>query len=95
MPPQKKPFAEHDLRVTLHCAGKKIKPFAEHDLRVTLECAGNYADRGGFYPLKTKAEADNSLRDLHNSSYRTKAEFNDYFIIHSKYFRAFKKTKFT
>ena len=55
----------------------------------------NYADRGGFYPLKTKAEADNSLRDLHNSSYRTKAEFNDYFIIYSKYFRAFKKTKFT
>ena len=36
-----KPFAEHDLRVTLQCAGKKIKPFAEHDLRVTLECAGN------------------------------------------------------
>ena len=35
-----KPFAEHDLRVTLECAGKKIKPFAEHDLRVTLECAG-------------------------------------------------------
>ena len=38
---KKKPFAEHDLRVTLHCAGKKIKPFAEHDLRVTLHCAGN------------------------------------------------------
>ena len=37
---KKKPFAEHDLRVTLECAGKK-KPFAEHDLRVTLECAGN------------------------------------------------------
>ena len=35
-----KPFAEHDLRVTLECAGKKIKPFAEHDLRVTLQCAG-------------------------------------------------------
>ena len=38
---KKKPFAEHDLRVTLECAGKKIKPFAEHDLRVTLHCAGN------------------------------------------------------
>ena len=36
---KKKPLAEHDLRVTLECAGKK-KPFAEHDLRVTLECAG-------------------------------------------------------
>ena len=34
-----KPFAEHDLRVTLECAGKK--PFAEHDLCVTLQRAGN------------------------------------------------------
>ena len=30
------------------------------------------------------AEADNTLRDLHNSSYDTKAEFNNCFIIHSK-----------
>ena len=30
-----------------------------------------------------KAEADNTLRDLHNSSYDTKAEFNNCFIIHS------------
>ena len=29
------------------------------------------------------AEADNTLRDLHNSSYDTKAEFNNCFI-HSK-----------
>ena len=35
-----KPFAEHDLRVTLQHAGKK-KPFAAQDLRVTLHCAGN------------------------------------------------------
>ena len=28
--------------------------------------------------------ADNTLQDLHNSSYDTKAEFNDCFIIHSK-----------
>ena len=27
---------------------------------------------------------DNTLRDLHNSSYDTKAEFNNCFIIHSK-----------
>ena len=27
---------------------------------------------------------DNTLRDLHNSSYATKAEFNNCFIIHSK-----------
>ena len=27
---------------------------------------------------------DNTLRDLHNSSYDTKAELNNCFIIHSK-----------
>ena len=32
------------------------------------------------------AEADNTLRDLHNYSYDTKAEFNNCFIIHSKEF---------
>ena len=36
------------------------------------------------------AEADNTLRDLHNSSYHTKAEFNNCFIIHSKYFQSSK-----
>ena len=35
----------------------------------------NYGDRGGCY--------DNT-RDLHNSSYDAKAEFNHCFIIHSK-----------
>ena len=35
----------------------------------------NYGDRGG---------ADNTYLDLHNSSYDTKAEFNNCFIIHSK-----------
>ena len=30
------------------------------------------------------AEADNILWDLHNSSYETKAESNNCFIIHSK-----------
>ena len=29
---------------------------------------------------------DNTLRDLQNSSYHTKAEFNNYFVIHSNYF---------
>ena len=38
----------------------------------------NYGDRGGW------AEADNTLLDLHNSSYDTKAELNNCFIIHSK-----------
>ena len=35
----------------------------------------NYGDRGGRY---------NTLRVLHNSSYDTKAEFNNCFIVHSK-----------
>ena len=39
------------------------------------------------------ASADNTLLDLHNSSYHTKAEFNNCFIIYSKYFQSFKKDK--
>ena len=34
----------------------------------------NYGDRGGCYPSRP-------YRDLHNSSYDTKAEFNHCFII--------------
>ena len=44
----------------------------------------NYGDRGGCYPSRLYAEADNTVRDLHNSSYDTKAEFNNSFIIHLK-----------
>ena len=46
----------------------------------------NSADQGGCYPQRPKSEVDNTLRDLQNSSYPTKAEFNNCFIIHSKYF---------
>ena len=46
---------------------------AEYDMK-------NYADREGCYPAKV----DNTLRDLHNFSYSTKAEFINCFIIHSK-----------
>ena len=46
----------------------------------------NSADQGGCYPQRPKAEVDNTLRDLQNSSHPTKAEFNNCFIIHSKYF---------
>ena len=42
-------------------------------------------------PQRPKAEVDNPLRDLQNSSYPTKAEFNNCFIIHSKYFPVLKK----
>ena len=44
----------------------------------------NSADQGGCYPQRPKAKVDNTLRDLQNSSYPTKAEFNNCFIIHSK-----------
>ena len=46
----------------------------------------NSADQGGCYPQRPKTEVENTLRDLQNSSYPTKAEFNNFFIIHSKYF---------
>ena len=46
----------------------------------------NSADQGGCYPPRPKAEVNNTLRDLQNSSYPTEAEFNNCFIIHSKYF---------
>ena len=42
----------------------------------------NSADQGGCYPQRRKAVVDNTLRGLQNSSYPTKAEFNNYFIIH-------------
>ena len=45
----------------------------------------NSADRGGCYLPRSKAEVDNSPRDLQNSSHSVIAEFNNYcFIIHSK-----------
>ena len=50
----------------------------------------NNADQGRCYPQRLKAEMDNTLRDLQNSSYPTKAELNYCFIIHSKYFPVFK-----
>ena len=48
------------------------------------------AEQGGCYPQRPKAEMDNTLRDLQNSSHSTKAEFNNCFIIHSKYFPVLK-----
>ena len=48
----------------------------------------NSAGRGECYPPRPKVEVDNTLRDLQNSSYPTKAEFNNCFIINSKYFFA-------
>ena len=45
----------------------------------------NSADQGGRFQQRPKAEVDNTLRDLQNSSYPTKAEFNNCFVIHSEY----------
>ena len=50
----------------------------------------NSVEQGGCYPQRPKDEVDNTLRDLQNSSYPTKAEFNNCFIIHSKYFPVLK-----
>ena len=50
----------------------------------------NSTDQGGCYPQRAKAEVDNTLRDLQNFSYPTKAEFNNCFIIYSKYFLVLK-----
>ena len=53
----------------------------------------NCGDRGGCYPSRLQAEADNIVRNLHNSSYDTKAEFNNCFIIHSQKFLVKKQAK--
>ena len=44
----------------------------------------NSADQGARYPQRP----NKTLRNLQNSSYPTKSEFNNCFIIHSKYFPA-------
>ena len=41
----------------------------------------NSAVQGGYYPQRPQAEVDNTLQDLQNSSYLSKAEFNNCFII--------------
>ena len=43
---------------------------------------GNYQGRGLCYLPKPKAEADNTNRGLNNSSYPTRTEFNNCFIIY-------------
>ena len=53
----------------------------------------NSAGRGGCYPPRPSALVDSNLQDLQNSSYPTKAEFNNCFIIHSKYFQTVKQRK--
>ena len=50
----------------------------------------NSADQEGCSPQRPKAKVDNTLQDLQNSSYLSKAEFNNCFIIHSRYFPVLK-----
>ena len=40
----------------------------------------NSADLGGCYPPRTKTEVNKTLRDLQNSSYLKKAEFNKIYL---------------
>ena len=49
----------------------------------------NSADRG-CYSQRSRAEVDNTLRDLQNSSDPKKAKFNNCFIIHSNHFPVLK-----
>ena len=47
----------------------------------------NYADLGGCYPPQPSASADNTLLDLHNSSYHTQphpiiAKYNCCFVFY-------------
>ena len=66
----------------------KIIAFQQEPILVSVNEAEylmkNYGDRGGCYPSRPYAEGNNTLQDLHNFSYDTKAEFNNCFIIHSK-----------
>ena len=41
--------------------------------------------------LMVLEQVDNSLRDQHNSSHHTKADVNNCFIVHSKYFGVLNK----
>ena len=46
----------------------------------------NSTDLRGCYPPRLSASVDNTLLDLQKPSYPTKAEFNNCFILNSKYF---------
>ena len=55
----------------------------------------NNGDQGGCYLSRPWAELDNTFRDLHNSSYDMKAEFNNIvslFIQNNSQFKNMAKT---
>ena len=53
----------------------------------------NFADQGGCYPQGLMAEVDNSLQDLQNSSYPTKAQFNNCLDCKTVVFGRFRKAR--
>ena len=64
--------------------------FRNCGMRLSRICRILQINSRGCYPQIPKAEVDNTLRDLQNSSYPTNAALNNCFIIHSKYFPALK-----
>ena len=83
-------FSKKDIPISYNCylATLLLLNEAEKDMK-------NYsADQGGCYPPRPKAEVDNTLQDRQNSSYPSKAEFNNSFIIYSKYFKLFENELF-
>ena len=62
-------------RSVLRSNPSQQKKCMNYQLMNEAECLmKNYGHRGGCYPSRPLAEGDNTLRDLHNSSYDTKAE---------------------
>ena len=55
----------------------------------------NCGDLGGCYPPRPTASTDNTLLNLHNSSYDTKAEFNNFFYYSFKIIPSLEKKKHT
>ena len=53
----------------------------------------NYYDQGGCYPQRPKAEVDNTLRDLQNSSYPTKFFSKEKLNVFRKRFRSSARKK--
>ena len=66
-------IADRSRKAQISCS---INNFKMNEAEYLLK---NYGDRGSCTD-----STDNTLRDIHNSSYDTKAEFNNCYIIHSK-----------
>ena len=66
---------------------KILSKFGEQQLvMVNYACGFNQSETGGCYPPRPSASVYNTLLDLQNSSYPSKAEFSNCFITLLKYF---------